>query len=64
MSLKYSACHAFSVVGQYRKQIGAKISITHMVMPAMLLKLFYFAKTGKNIEKTLLKDSRNGAQRR
>ena len=61
---KYSACHAFSVVGQYRKQIRAKISITHMVMPAMLLKLFYFPKTSKNIETRLEKEVRNGAQRK
>ena len=35
-----------------------------MAMPAMLLKLFYFAKTCKNIKKTLQKESRNGAQPR
>ena len=62
MSLKYSACHAFSVVGQYRKQIRAETPITHMAMPAILWKLFYSAKTWKNIEKTLRKDSQNGAQ--
>ena len=64
MSLKYSACHAFSVVRQYRKQIRAFTPITHPCMPAILLKLFYSAKTWKNIEKTLRKESRNGAQRR
>ena len=64
MSLKYSACHAFNVVGQYRKQIRAFTPITHPCMPAILLKLFYSAKTWKNIEKTLRKESRNGAQRR